>query len=78
MKKEPKYKKGQKVLIDKIFVVEGSNSFMKQLPKPRQGLITEVESTPSLGPCYTISWIDDSLPEPKIKYWESDILSLLR
>jgi len=74
MKTEPVYKKGQTVLIGRIFVVEGYTGMMKKLEKPEKAIITNVEATPSLGPCYTVEWVNKSLPKPAIKYWEDDIL----
>lgn len=74
MKTNPVYKKGQTVLIERVFVVEGCTGMMKKLDKPERAVITRVEVTPSMGPCYTVKWVDEDLPKPAIKYWEGDIL----
>ena len=73
---QTKYKVGQRVLIDKIFVVNGATSQMKKLNAAREAIITEVQLTPSMGPSYNIEWADKSLPKPRIRYWEDDINGL--
>ena len=70
-----KYRKGQKVLIEKAFVIENNTGVMKTLEVPREALIVSVQPTPSMGPSYKIEWVDKDLPKPKIRYWEDDILS---
>lgn len=74
MTSQPKYKVGQKVLIDKLFSTENNiQGCMEILEESREALIIEVEAKTSLGPCYRIEWVDSSLPKPRIRYWESDI-----
>lgn len=75
MSRKAKYREGQKILIDQIFVIEENTGVMKKLPEPREAIVVRAESTPSLGPCYSIEWLDRTLPKPKIKYWEDDILA---
>jgi|TARA_R100000081_G_C4742131_1_gene129497 hypothetical protein len=75
MSSQPKYKVGQVVLIDKIFSTEKERQGrMEKLEHVRPAIVVEVEPFTSLGPCYKIDWVDSSLPRPKIRYWESDIL----
>ena len=74
MSREAKYREGQKVLIDRVFAIEENTGIIKKLPEPYEAIVTKVDATPSLGPCYSIEWVDKSLPKSKIKYWEDDIL----
>ena len=51
MTSQPKYKVGQKVLIDKLFSTENNiQGCMEILEESREALIIEVEAKTSLGP----------------------------
>ena len=76
MSNRTKYSVGQRVIIDKIFVIDGCAGKMEMLDKRREAIITEVQPTPSMGASYKIEWIDKSFPPPRIRYWEDDIVGL--
>tara|TARA_A100001011_G_C13544526_1_gene529884 strand:+ start:229 stop:495 length:267 start_codon:yes stop_codon:yes gene_type:complete len=74
MVNQPKYRVGQRVLIDKVFSTKNNaQGCMEKLDETRVAIIVHVEPRTSLGPCYKIKWDDLTLEESRIRYWETDI-----